>query len=168
MTTTPISDASAQQALRDAMATVTSPVAVVTALDGTRPHGTTVSAFASLSLTPPMILVSLDNQSRLPAIIRHTRRFGLNVLGHHQIDLATAFARAGRDKFQGIPWTPSQDLPRLPGSAAWLAAEVDTYVPGGDHTVLLARAVAAERGPGNPNPFTYHQRSFGTHTPLDT
>ena len=168
MTATPIADASAQQALRDAMATVASPVAVVTALDGTRPHGTTVSAFASLSLTPPMILVSLDNQSRLLAIIRRTRRFGLNVLGHHQIDLASAFARTGRDKFQGIPWTPSEDLPRLPGSAAWLAAEVDTYVPGGEHTVLLAHAVAAERAPGNPNPLTYHQRSFGTHTPLDT
>ncbi|MFI1730427.1 flavin reductase family protein [Streptomyces acidicola] len=166
MTTTPISDTSARQAFRDAMAAVASPVAVVTALDGRRPHGTTVSAFASLSLTPPMVLVSLDGQSQLLAIIRRTGRFGLNVLGSHQSDLATAFASSGPDKFRGVPWSPSEDLPRLPGSATWIAAEVDDYVPGGDHTVLLAHAVAAERGAGSLSPLTYHQRSFGTHTPL--
>ncbi|MEV7864401.1 flavin reductase family protein [Streptomyces hirsutus] len=168
MTATPISDTSARQAFRDAMATVASPVAVVTAMDGRRPHGTTVSAFASLSLAPPMVLVSLDNRSHLLAIIRRTGRFGLNVLTSHQFDLATAFARSGEDKFEGIPWSPSEDLPRLPGSVAWIAAEVDDCVTGGDHTVLLARAVTAERGAGSPSPLTYHQRSFGTHTPLVT
>ncbi|WP_328847686.1 flavin reductase [Streptomyces sp. NBC_00258] len=45
---------------------------MVTALDGDRPHGTTVSAFASHSLTPPMVLVSLDNRSQLLALIRRT------------------------------------------------------------------------------------------------
>jgi len=47
---------------------------------GDRPHGTTVSAFASLSLNPPMVLVSLDKSSEL---LRHVRRilaFGLNIL----------------------------------------------------------------------------------------
>lgn len=43
---------------RDAMAAVCTPVAVVTAMDGDRPHGTTVSAFASLSMSPPSVLVS--------------------------------------------------------------------------------------------------------------
>ncbi|WP_318280395.1 flavin reductase family protein [Streptomyces griseoloalbus] len=74
---------------------VASRVAVVTALDGSRPHGTTVSAFASLSLAPPMALVSLDERSRLLAIIRRSGRFGLNVLGAHQADPASLFARSG-------------------------------------------------------------------------
>ncbi|MGY0063628.1 flavin reductase family protein [Streptomyces sp. LZ34] len=158
-----------EQAFRDAMAAVASPVAVVTAMDGRRPHGTTVSAFASLSLTPPMVLVSLDNRSDLLALIRRTGRFGLNILGTHQAGLATAFARSGPHKFDGVTWSPSQELPRLPGSAAWIAAEVDDYVTAGDHTVLLAHAVTAEPGEGtqgNLSPLTYHQRSFGTHTPL--
>ncbi len=47
-------------AFRDVMAGVCTPVTVVTALDGDRPHGTTVSAFASLSMAPPMVLVALD------------------------------------------------------------------------------------------------------------
>ncbi|MFF2375110.1 flavin reductase family protein [Streptomyces xiamenensis] len=155
------------QAFRDAMATVATPVAVVTAMDdGPRPHGTTVSAFASLSLTPPMVLVSLDNRSRLLAVIRRTGRFGLNILGTHQTDLPGLFARPGPDKFDGVPWSPSQHLPRLPGSAAWIAAEIDQYVTAGDHTLLLARVMTAESGEETTDPLTYHQRSFGTHTPL--
>ncbi|WP_217211494.1 flavin reductase family protein [Streptomyces sp. AC550_RSS872] len=157
------------QAFRDAMSTVVSPVAVATAMDGSRPHGTTVSAFVSLSLTPPMVLVSLDNRSQLLAVIRRTGRLGLNILGAHQADLALAFARSGPDKFDGVTWSPSQDRPRLPGSAAWIAAKAGEYVTAGDHTVLLAHVVTAEPGEGDPadlSPLTYHQRSFGTHTPL--
>ncbi|WP_329568415.1 flavin reductase family protein [Streptomyces sp. NBC_01361] len=169
MTSTHVPDSVTFQAFRDAMATVASPVAVVTAMDGHRPHGTTVSAFASLSLTPPMVLTSLDNRSQLLTIIRRTGRFGLNILGAHQADLADVFARSGPDKFDGVTWSPSQELPRLPGSAAWIAAEVDDYVGAGDHTVLLAHVHAAEQGKddlGIFRPLTYHHRSFGTHTPL--
>lgn len=155
-----------QQAFPDAMAAVASPVAVVTAMDGRRPHGTTVSAFASLSLTPPMVLVSLDNRSQLLTIIRRTGRLGLNILSTHQAGLAAAFARSGPDKFDGITWSHSEELPRLPDSAAWIAADVDTYVGAGDHTVLLAHAVTVESVEGSASPLTYHRRSFGTHTPL--
>jgi flavin reductase (DIM6/NTAB) family NADH-FMN oxidoreductase RutF len=154
------------QAFRNAMATIASPVSVVTAMDGQRPHGTTVSAFASLSLTPPMVLVSLDNHSQLLAIIRRTGRLGLNILGTHQAGLAATFARSGQGKFDDVIWSPSENLPRLPDAAAWIAAEVGEYVTAGDHTVLLAHVHAAESGEEGPQPLTYHQRSFGTHTPL--
>lgn len=162
----PQSSTAVQQAFRDVMAAVACPVAVVTALDGSRPHGTTVSAFASLSLTPPMVLVSLDERSHLLAVIRRSGRFGLNVLGSHQADLASIFARSGPDKFDGIDWSPSEEMPRLPDSAAWMAAEVADCVEAGDHTVLLARATAVDPGEGSLRPLTYHRRSFGTHTPL--
>lgn len=160
------SGAAAQQAFRDVMAAVASPVAVVTAMDGSRPYGTTVSAFTSLSLTPPMVLVSLDERSRLLAVIRRSGRFGLNVLGAHQAPLASVFARSGPDKFDGVGWSPSGELPRLPDAAAWIAAEVADWVDAGDHTVLLAHVTAAEPGEGSLKPLTYHQRFFGTHTPL--
>jgi len=48
------------------MGSVCTPVSVVTSYDSTRPHGTTVSAFCSLSLTPPMVLVALDPGFRAP------------------------------------------------------------------------------------------------------
>lgn len=84
---------------RDAMAGVCTAVSVVTAMDGERPHGTTVSAFASLSMAPPMVLVALDRGSELLALVRAEGRFGLNVLGADQASCAARFARKGQDKF---------------------------------------------------------------------
>ena len=70
-------------------------------VDG-RPHGTTVSAFASLSLRPPMVLVSLDAGSDLLVMVRETERFGVNILGSDQSPLAMGFARKGSTKFDGV------------------------------------------------------------------
>jgi flavin reductase (DIM6/NTAB) family NADH-FMN oxidoreductase RutF len=87
---------------RDLMASVCTPVSVVTTIDGDRPHGTTVSAFASLSADPPMVLVSLDRASALLALVREHRMLGLNILASEQASLAMAFARKGDDKFAGV------------------------------------------------------------------
>lgn len=148
---------------RAVMGAVCTPVSVVTAMAGDRPHGTTVSAFASLSLDPPMVLVSLDKSSELLRHIRRTPLFGLNVLHAGQSALATAFARKGDDKFQGISWSLDNGVPRLDGSAGWLACAVDRLVNGGDHVVVLGRVIAADHAPAPP--LTYHQRQFGTHQP---
>ncbi|SHN15019.1 flavin reductase family protein [Cryptosporangium aurantiacum] len=151
-------------AFRDVMAEVCTPVSVITAMDGVRPHGTTVSAFASLSMAPPMVLVSLDRGSNLLAVVRTTRRFGVNILGREQHGLASAFARKGADKFDGVPWTLAHGLPRLGGAPGWLACDLEQLVPGGDHFVALGTVLDAETRPGRP--LTYHSRAFGTHTPL--
>jgi flavin reductase (DIM6/NTAB) family NADH-FMN oxidoreductase RutF len=81
-----------QVRFREVMASVCAPVSVVTAMNGKLPHGTTVSAFASLSVQPPMVLVALDSGSQLPALVGHGSRFGLNVLTSAQAGLALAFA----------------------------------------------------------------------------
>jgi flavin reductase (DIM6/NTAB) family NADH-FMN oxidoreductase RutF len=147
------------------MAGVCTPVSVVTAMAGDRPHGTTVSAFASLSMTPPMVLVSLDRGSQLLTLVRATRRFGLNILGSSQSSLALAFARKGDTKFDGVAWSAEKAVPRLQGAPGWLACEVTDLVEGGDHIVVLATVVAAERRTGPP--LTYHARVFGTHSVLE-
>ena len=151
---------------REVMAGVATPVSVVTALsaDGL-PHGTTVSAFASLSMDPPMALVSLDRGSDLLALVRETGRFGVNVLGSTQSALALSFARKGPDKFAAVDWVPSSDLPRLPGAPGWLACEVSALVEGGDHVVALGTVLDAETADGAP--LTYHSRVFGTHAVLE-
>lgn len=146
---------------RAVMASVAAPVTVVTVMAGQRPHGSTVSAFTSLSLHPPMVLVSLDRASDLLAHIRASGEFGVNVLGAGQAALARAFARKGDDKFDGVDWAAEAGVPRLPGSAGWLACAVERLIPGGDHEVVLGRVIAAEHA--DVPPLTYHQRSFGTH-----
>ncbi|MEU6729364.1 flavin reductase family protein [Nonomuraea wenchangensis] len=160
---TPVSAVTAEE-FRRVMSSVCTPVSVVTAFDDRRPHGTTVSAFASLSLAPPMVLVALDLGSDLLQIIRRTRRFGLNVLSADQSGLAMTFARKGADKFAEVRWSADGDLPRLDGAAGWLACEVEQLIPGGDHVVAMAAVVAADHH--ERSPLTYHQRLFGTHAAL--
>ncbi|MCP2256141.1 NADH-FMN oxidoreductase RutF, flavin reductase (DIM6/NTAB) family [Prauserella aidingensis] len=153
-----------QTAFRDVMAAVCTPVSVVTAMAGDHPHGTTVSAFASLSMNPPMVLVSLDRASNLLAIARDTRLFGLNVLSSDQSALAANFTRKGESKFAGIEWETVAGVPQLPGVCGFVACEVTELVNGGDHVVLLGHVQAAE--PAGGRPLTYHARVFGTHSAL--
>jgi flavin reductase (DIM6/NTAB) family NADH-FMN oxidoreductase RutF len=154
-----------QSAFRDVMASVCTPVAVVTSMADGLPHGTTVSAFASLSMEPPMILACLDRASDLLALLRRTGRFGLNVLGSAQAELALNFARkGGAGKFADVPWYVDGEVPRIPGAGGFLACAVDKVVPGGDHVVVMGRALIAETA-AEP-PLTYHNRGFGTHAVL--
>jgi flavin reductase (DIM6/NTAB) family NADH-FMN oxidoreductase RutF len=145
---------------RAVMAGVATPVSVVTTLADGCPHGTTVSAFASLSMAPPMVLVSLDRGSSLLSRLRVGGPFGVNVLGSEQAPLALAFARPG-DRFRGVGWEVDGGAPRLTGSPGWLACTVARLVPGGDHVIVLGEVQRAETTAGLP--LTYHARTFGTH-----
>lgn len=162
--------ASGSQALQDSfrsvMAGVCTPVSVVTAMAGGLPHGTTVSAFASLSMDPPMVLVSLDLTSELLAMVRESGSFGLNVLSSSQSSLARKFAtKGGVGKFAGVRWDVAAGVPRLPGAGGFLACDVTNFVDGGDHVIVLGLVRAAETAPESP--LTYHGRVFGTHAALD-
>jgi flavin reductase (DIM6/NTAB) family NADH-FMN oxidoreductase RutF len=148
---------------RELMAGVCAPVTIVTAAADGVPYGTTVSAFASLSLRPPMVTVALDRGCRLLPRVTATGRFGVNVLGSTQDDVALEFARRGAtDRFAGVEWHLDHGLPRLAAAPGWLACDLSSVVPGGDHLLLLgtvtqARATAAA-------PLVYGHRTFGTHS----
>lgn len=155
-----------QQRFLEVMAGVCTPVSVVTSTDADAPYGTTVSAFASLSLEPPMVLVALDQRSDLLAVLRRSGRFGLNVLADDQADLAVAFARkGGSGKFDGVRWHDDGGVPRLLGATGFLRCDVADLLPGGDHMIVLGGVQHAEPAAGAP--LTYHRRGFGTHRPLD-
>jgi flavin reductase (DIM6/NTAB) family NADH-FMN oxidoreductase RutF len=147
-------------AFRDALGAVCAPVAVVTSLHEGRPHGATVSAFCSLSLEPPLVLVALDRGSDLLAMIRQARRYGINVLSHSQEELATRFARKGVDKFGDVPWELDTDLPRLEDTASWIACRLHELVEGGDHVIAVGFVERAQASQAHP--LLYRQREFGT------
>ncbi|MCK8646711.1 flavin reductase family protein [Mycobacterium colombiense] len=155
-----------QSAFRAVMAAVCTPVSVVTALEDDRPFGTTVSAFLSLSMTPPMVLVAFDRGSELLAVVQSTGAFGLNVLSSAQSHLALVFARkGGTAKFAGIAWDNDGGVPRLSGNSGFVACSVARAVDGGDHIVLLGEVRSAQ--PSGGPPLSYHNRVFGTHSPLE-
>lgn len=149
------------------MSSVCTPVSVVTAFDGARPHGTTVSAVCSLSLTPPMVMLALDEHSALLQVLRAAPRFGINILSRSQHGIAGKFAVKGDYKFRDVDWVERSGAPRIVDSACWLACEAVQLVPGGDHTVILARVVETDHE-DLAAPLTYHRRAFGTHAALDS
>lgn len=153
-----------ETSLRSTMASVATPVCVVTTVFDDQPYGTTVSAFASLSLRPAMVLVALDISSRLLARLRRGARFGINVLTDQQDELAARFAGDRQSRFNNVPWTLVDGAPALHGPAGWIACDVADLVPGGDHVVVLGSVFAARPLAGPP--LIYHLRAFGTHQPL--
>ena len=143
-------------------------VTVITSVGpGGEPVGTTASAVSSLSLDPPLVLVSLDRGSQLLAVIAAAGRFGVNVLSGGQAALAARFATRGPDKFDGVGWHSDGMSPRLEGVAGFLDCEVTATLDGGDHVIVqgLVRGAEVEAQQGHP-PLTYHRRGFGTHVPL--
>ena len=147
---------------KGAMGAIASPVSVVTSAT-TQPHGTTVSAFASLSIEPPMVLVSLSLTSDLLPVVRESGWFGLNVLAHDQADVALTFARKGVDRFAAIEWEEVLGVPRLAGSAAFVACEVGQFIEAGDHVMVTGFARAAEHR--DVAGLSYQHRQFGLFVP---
>ncbi|MGB6125268.1 MAG: flavin reductase family protein [Gordonia sp. (in: high G+C Gram-positive bacteria)] len=145
------------------MANVASPVSIVTTFDGETPFGTTVSAFSSLSMNPPMVLVCLDRRSDTLASVQASGRFGLNILGSNQTDTAMTFAKKGTDKFHGTHWDVHDGLPRVAEAPGWVACTVTDFIEGGDHLIAVGAVETAELTDGRP--LVYHRRLFGTHAP---
>jgi flavin reductase (DIM6/NTAB) family NADH-FMN oxidoreductase RutF len=150
------------QDFRDLMAGVCAPVTVVTTADGDGPHGATVSSFASLSLSPPLVSVALDRRSSLLTRIVSARRFGVNVLGSADDELALLFARRDEDRFGQVDWTSSRGLPRLNGAAGWAVCDLWQVIEGGDHLLLVGLVTHAEST--QRSPLVYGHRTFGTHS----
>lgn len=144
------------------MAGVCAPVTIVTTADVDGPHGATVSSFAGLSLEPPLITVAFERKSSLLQRILKTGKFGVNLLGHGQDDLAMLFARRGADRFANTPWHYDAGLPRIDGAAGWVACDLYNAVDGGDHLLLFGLVVRAHQG--QLPPLVYAHRTFGTHS----
>jgi flavin reductase (DIM6/NTAB) family NADH-FMN oxidoreductase RutF len=150
------------QHFRDLMAAVCAPVTIVTTAGDTGPHGATVSSLASVSMRPPLISIALDRRSNLLARILGNRRFGINVLGCTQDDVATLFASRGVDRFNRGRWSTADGLPRLEGAAGWAACELHQTVAAGDHILLIGLVLNAASSPQPP--LVYGHRTFGTHS----
>ena len=78
--------------LRQTMRAWTSGVTVVTATHAGARHGMTVSSFTSVALDPPLIIISLQVNSRTHALISQARSFAVTVLSADQQEISDRFA----------------------------------------------------------------------------
>lgn len=121
-------------------------------------HATTVSAFTSLSVDPPMVMLAMDRRSALLSLMRERSHFTMNVLGHEQSEQALVCATKGPDKLPPVHWTVEGDSPRLRGSVAWASCRVERILDGGDHEIVLA--LILDCGVAGGSPLVYHDRTF--------
>lgn len=149
---------------RTLMAGVCAPVTVVTTADADGPAGTTVSAFASLSLHPPLVSVAFGRDSSLLGRIQRTGRFGVNILAHGQEDVAVLFARRGVDRFGAVRWHLDHGLPRLGAASGWAVCQLYNDVEAGDHRLLFGLVTQASRR--DAAPLVYADQTYGTHSRL--
>jgi flavin reductase (DIM6/NTAB) family NADH-FMN oxidoreductase RutF len=117
---------------------------------------------ASLSLRPALISIALDRGSSLLARILGSRRFGVNILGSGQDEVATLFAKRAVDRFGLCDWSTVDGLPRLDGVAGWAVCELNQRVEAGDHLLLIGEVTRAVSSPRAP--LIYGHRTFGTHS----
>ncbi|HEU0015808.1 MAG TPA: flavin reductase family protein [Longimicrobium sp.] len=130
------------------------------------PCGLTVSAVASLSLDPVLVLVCIEKTSGSHRWIERGGAFAVNVLAVEDEALARRFAGGGApgDRFGGVEWrTAESGAPVLESSLAWLDCRVTAALPGGDHTIFVGRVLDAGARPGTP--LVYYRGGFGSFQP---
>lgn len=140
------------QEFRNALSTFASGVTVVTTADEDGAlYGLTVSAFCSVSLEPPLILVSIEKSARCHDVFAETGRFAVNILAEDQREISERFATQLEDKFHGIRHSQlDSGMPSLDGCVAILDCRVEHTYAGGDHTIFVALVEETEVSGGGP------------------
>jgi flavin reductase (DIM6/NTAB) family NADH-FMN oxidoreductase RutF len=98
----------------------------------------TVSAFSSLSLNPPLVLVCVDKKSESHAAFQESGAFVVNILADDQEAVSRRFATKAADKFEGVAYHKGiEDAPVLGGALANLECRIVQAYEGGDHTIFV-------------------------------
>lgn len=129
-----------ERELREALGHFCTGVTVVASVDGDVPVGMACQSFASLSLSPPLVLFCPARSSRTWTRIERSGRFCVNVLAADQQDVSAVFGRPGDAKFTGLDWSPSpRGSPVLGGVLTWVDCTIEAVHLAGDHDVVVGR-----------------------------
>ena len=137
---------------RSVLGRFASGVTIVTAQDGEgRDHGMTVSAFCSVSLEPPLVLVSIGHDATMHPLVGQLEHFAVNILHSDQEALSRRFASKDVQRFEGVGFTRGESgVALLDGVLGWLECRTESRHDAGDHTLLVGRVEAALAGDGRP------------------
>ena len=156
---------------RRGLGSFASGVTVVTTRDGEgRPAGLTASAFTSVSLVPPLILVCVAQNAQSYPALRDSKGFAVNILAGGQEGISNRFASSkgtSAEKFDGVPHSVGAlGFPLLAGALAHLECSTVHAYPGGDHTIFVGQ-VEAVRTQADPavEPLLYFRGRYGRVQP---
>ena len=131
---------------RGTMRQLTGGVSIITAGRGRDISGMTVSSVASLSVDPPVLIVSVNRASSSWPLLKRYGFFGVNILTAGQNDIAERFAGKGglkgSDRFAGAEWTTrASGVPLLAGALAAIDCEVEETIERHSHAIIIGRVL---------------------------
>ncbi len=147
-------------AFRAVMGRFASGVTVVTTTDAAGvDHGMTVSAFASVSLEPPLVVMCIDHAASIHDVLVACEHFAVNILSSTQEALARRFAETGAQRFDGIGYEHGErGMPVLHDVLAYLECRRTALHEAGDHTVIIGETLAASVR--DARPLLYYRGGF--------
>ena len=152
--------------LKDAMASFTTGVTVVTAHYEGRDWGMTCNSFNTVSLDPALVLWSIRHSaSSHPAFVRGGG-YAVSILSREQEALAMQFTRGTQEeRFAGVAVErTASNRARIQGALAWFDCELQQAIAAGDHDILIGRVLDFNSFPGQG--LAYVRRTFGVLQPL--
>ncbi|MDG6939251.1 MAG: flavin reductase family protein [Nitrososphaerota archaeon] len=152
--------------LRNVMRYFASGVTVVTsALDTGEPFGLTVTAFTSVSLDPPLVLVCIRNESSAASLLKKSRRYCVNILSSGQKDISDRFSLAGESRrFDGLEYRVGRvGNPIIGGCIGHIDCKVVRVTVLGDHTVFVGEALDIQAA--RAEPLLYLDRKYALLAP---
>jgi flavin reductase (DIM6/NTAB) family NADH-FMN oxidoreductase RutF len=136
-------------------------VSVVATAVGERLEGCTVSAFTSVGVDPPLVLVCLDNRNRTCGAVVESQRFSVSILCADQAALAERFAAPGvPDRFDDVHHRLVHDMPVLEAAFCFLVCDVYDALPASDHTIVLGAPISGAATPERRGPLLYLERGW--------
>ena len=135
-------------ALRRTLGMFATGVTVITSLKNEQVHGMTANAFMSVSLEPPLVLISVDRRTKMCALLHEGMHYGVSVLSESQAALSDRFA--GRSAEAEPRFLIVKDTPLVDGALAHFVARVERSYWGGDHSLFLGRVEYARQNSGTP------------------
>jgi flavin reductase (DIM6/NTAB) family NADH-FMN oxidoreductase RutF len=151
-------------ALRKMRGLFASGVTAVTTAHENQLRGITISAFSSVSLDPPSVLICIAKDATMGEMIAASGIFAVNILSDDQEFLSERFAARApivNEKFDGVPYrTAVTGAPILEESIAWYDCRVTATHDGGDHTVFIGRVEAIGLGDAARAPLLYYANRY--------
>jgi flavin reductase (DIM6/NTAB) family NADH-FMN oxidoreductase RutF len=131
------------QELRRVMGHFATGVTVITTKDNDgAPQGLTANAFMSLSLDPPLVLISVDKGATCYGCFGLQNGFTVNFLSEDQEEISRRFATKGADKFAGLKWRAgSNGVAIIDGVIGFVECQITESHDGGDHTIVVGEIV---------------------------
>jgi flavin reductase (DIM6/NTAB) family NADH-FMN oxidoreductase RutF len=138
---------------RAALGRFASGVTVVTTFDEKkeRPLGITVSAFSSVSLEPPLVMICIEKDAYVHDYIKAFGAFAVNILTESQDEVSNLFASREADKFKDVSYSMSEmNLPLLDDVLVSMECRIVHAYEGGDHTIFVGEVITSKVAENNP------------------